>query len=248
MLDLTLVLSYQATGNSYMLSIATINTEELFNQFEVLYKTNNLPDCHNSFIEDGINNTDLFEQQKIKILFIAKEHNYTGQQNDEAYKEAAYRVWSKQGVYLQFAHRLSEWAYGLLNGFPPYEQLTYEDKHKALQSIAFINVKKASGNSSANPKHICQYIIKSQFLLHQQIEDIVPTLIVCCFRYDHYVELLFGNKMVRTGSSAYSIGTWKGIDVINFYHPSARKNKKLLYEQLEEAYTQLVFNSVKSSA
>lgn len=223
-----------------------MDSETIFDQFKTLYRAQNLPHFDNPFIKDGINNPDLFAKQQVKVLFIAKEHNYIGQPNDETYA-ADYRVWANQGVYLQFANRLSEWGYGLLNGFPPYEGLTYDDKHEALKSIAFINVKKASGNASANTEHICQYIISSQSLLQQQIASIAPTLIVCCFRCDFYVELLFDNKMVRTASNLYSIGKWNGVDIINFYHPSSRKKKLELYKLLEEAYTQVQADRIKVS-
>lgn len=224
--------------NHTLLYIAKMNAEELFDQFEVRYKSQNLPDCHNRFIKDGVISHDFFSKQATKILFIAKEHNYIGQHDDKGYK-ADYRLWWQEGVYLKFANRISEWAYGLINGFPLYEQLAYEDRRKALKSIAFINVKKVSGNALPNYKHICQYIINSHDLLHQQITGIAPTLIICCFRQDHYVKLLFDNKMIRSASNIYSLGQWNNIDVINFYHPSARKNKKFLYEQLTEAYRQL---------
>ncbi|MFD2937863.1 hypothetical protein [Spirosoma flavum] len=216
-----------------------MDIEAPFDQFKTLYKDKKLSDYDKPFIKDGVNNPDLFAKQKTKVLFIAKEHNYIGDHDDQTYA-ADYRVWSKQGIYLQFAHRLSEWAYGLMNNFPPYEQLTNKNKHEALQSIAFINVKKASGNASANPEHICQYIIASQSLLHQQITTISPTLIVCCFRYDYYVEILFDIKMKRANSNAYSLGKWDNMDIINFYHPSARKNKKVLYQQLAEAYQHII--------
>ncbi|MFD2937867.1 hypothetical protein [Spirosoma flavum] len=131
-----------------------MDTEALFDQFKAFHKTQSLSDSQNHFIKDGVNNPDLFGKQKTKILFIAKEHNYIGLPDDQSYA-CDYRVWSKQGIYLRFAHRLSEWAYGLMNNFPPYEQLTNKNKHEALQSITFINVKKASGSASANPEHIC---------------------------------------------------------------------------------------------
>jgi hypothetical protein len=219
--------------------------ETLFAQFKDLYKLRNLHDCQNEFIRDGVIDPVLFDSQKNKTLFIAKEHNYLGNITGKPYTEGDYRIWWNQHVHLQFSHRISEWAYGILNGFPEgIEQLSYEQKHLALRSIAFINVKKASGNSKADLNVVSQYITESRDLLHQQINSISPNLIVCCFRQDHYVESLFQLKMERAESGAYSYGNWDGIPVINFYHPSSRKKKKFLYEQLQIAVAQVMPKAV----
>lgn len=208
----------------------------LFSQLRELYIAKNLPDCEKKFVKDGIIDPTLFAEQPIKILFIAKEHNYLGGYGEET-DQADYRVWWNCHVHLQFSHRISEWAYGILNNFPSgYDQLSYDQKHQALRSVAFINVKKASGNASANPEIICQYINESRELLLQQIKEIAPDLIIGCFRHDYYIELLFGNKLTRATSNAYSYGRSNdGIKIINFYHPSSRKNKLFLYTNLGEA-------------
>jgi hypothetical protein len=216
-----------------------MDTDAIFTQFEELYRLKNLHGCYNPFIKDGIIDHFRFNSQHTKILFIAKEHNYLGTLDQKDYK-ADYREWWNLHVHLQFSHRISEWAYGILNSFDiDYEQLNYEQKHEALRSIAFINVKKVSGNSSSNPKVICDYIIQSRELLHQQITEISPTLIICCFRHDYYTEHLFGLKLTRSVTNAFSYGKWNNINVINFYHPSSRKNKQLLYGLIEEAVSRV---------
>ncbi|GAB3280316.1 hypothetical protein GCM10027347_55440 [Larkinella harenae] len=212
-----------------------MNNESIFTQFQELYKNNNLPDCDHQFVKDGIIDPVLYENQPIKILFIAKEHNYQ-KGHDYVNNHADYRKWMQSVMLFQFAHRLGEWAYGIQNDFPDcIDQVSNEDKHRALKSVAFINVKKASGTAIANWRHIHQYITESRSLLHQQINQINPTLIIGCFRYKSYLESLLGMPLKESASKSYSIGHWNGIDVINFWHPSSRKSKRFLYDQLKEA-------------
>lgn len=212
-----------------------MDTESIFTQFQELYRAKKLPDCENQFVKDGIINPVLYASQPERILFIAKEHNRR-EQHDYENNYADYREWIKDVMYLQFAHRLGDWSYGILNKFPDnMDQVSHDERHTALKSVAFINVKKASGTATANPHHIGQYIVESRDLLHRQIQQINPTLIVCCFRYDGYINHLFDQALVRAKSNAYSVGKWNGIKVINFWHPSSRKSKQFLYEQLKEA-------------
>lgn len=212
-----------------------MKVEEQFLEFENLYKELALPDCDRRFIKDGVIEPSLFNKQTKRLLFIAKEHNYASENFDPTYA-ADYRVWCQQHVHLQFAHRVSEWAYGILNEFiGDFDEITYDQKHQALKSIAFINVKKSSGRANANSEVITAYIEHSRNLLLKQIADISPSMIVCCFRYDNYPQQLFGIKMERPASNLYSYGTWSGVKIINFYHPSSRKNKRSLYQSLAQA-------------
>lgn len=206
-------------------------------QLKSLYKSLKLVDCDRRYIKDGIIDPALFGRQVKKLLFIAKEHNYVTEVFDPNYA-ADYRIWCKQHVHLQFAHRLSEWAFGILNDFPEkFEDITYDQKHLALRSIAFINVKKSSGGAAANSEVIKAYINHSRHLLLCQIAEINPSIIICCFRYDNYPQQLFGIPMTRPISNTFSYGTWEGTTVINFYHPSSRKKKRYLYQLLCQAIT-----------
>ena len=202
----------------------------LMDEFKKLYEQKGLTDSENGFIIDGIIDEAKYKFQKNKVLFIAKEHNHI---NDN-YKEGSYIEWWKTGVRYNFSHRLSEWAYGILDNFPPYSDITDENKLNAQQSIAFINLKKTYGGASANPVVLATYVEKSRHLLLQQIKEISPTIILCCLRYDYLPKKLFGfTEMIDTGHG-FSYSVWDKKLVINFYHPSSRKNKVDVYQQLEK--------------
>ncbi|PSL27419.1 hypothetical protein [Dyadobacter jiangsuensis] len=216
----------------------------LFDQFSALYTSEKLGDHDRPIIKDGIIHAPTFEKQSKRILFIAKEHNL-GTDGGSPDFAADYGVWWQNYVYKRFAHRLSEWAYGILNDFPEdFHSISKEERLEALRSIALINVKKSSGTAAANAAIIAAYIAKSKALLQQQIMEIRPTLIVCCFRYDNYPNDLFGEtdkilgqkiEMKKHSSNLYSRGLWNGLPVINFFHPSARKSKQFLYTELANA-------------
>lgn len=228
---------FNRTG-SVLASLPMNSNDAIFEEFKELYRAKELPDWQKVFIKDGVIHPAAFAGQRHRVLFIAKEHNYLGGKEDTNYK-ADYREWWKEHIHLLFSHRISEWAYGLLNDFSTgLETLSYAEKHSALQSIAFINVKKSSGGATANKQTILAYISESRELLHRQIQGIAPTLIISCFRHDYYTEHLFANNMKRV-SAAYSLGSWNGIPVITYYHPSSRKNKKQLYTDLARAFEQI---------
>lgn len=225
-----------------------MNDSPLLTQFADLYKAKGLVDCENQFVEDGIINSDSYSKQAARILFIAKEHNDLNPDvSDEVYKPS-YSKWWNHHVHLQFSHRIGEWAYGVLNDFPAYDKIEYQQKHDALKSIAFINVKKTSGGAAANSDLINSYIVNSRELLHRQIDEISPTIIIGCFRYNWYVEQLFGFEMKDSTPNGFGFNTWKGIRVINFYHPSSRKNKFGLYTQLAEAVKYVAVKSFENQA
>ncbi len=211
----------------------------IFDKFKTLYQQEPyLPDYQELFIIDGIIDPELFAAKSERILFIAKEHNLLKKPEDEKPYAADYTEWWKLGVNYLFSHRISEWTQGILNNFTAnYEDITLDHKKLALRSVAFINVKKSGGKASANPEVISKYIVASQQLLHEQIREINPTMIICYFRYDYLPNQLFDGALTNTNAVTFSYGKWEDIDLINFYHPSSRKRSKWLYDEVGKAFT-----------
>ncbi|MBK8291470.1 MAG: hypothetical protein IPK96_11605 [Flammeovirgaceae bacterium] len=85
------------------------------------------------FKKDGILNEDFFISPR--ILFICKEPN------DKDLNEGDYRKWWEKGLAFRFGLRLGEWAYGLINNFPAYEEFSTPQAHEAFMKTAFMNVK-----------------------------------------------------------------------------------------------------------
>jgi len=96
-------------------------------------------------IIDGIIDDDkyrLCQKNKKGILFIAKEVNA---KKGESWD---FTEWWNEEIKYVFSHRIATWAYGLVCGFPPYEE-ALKHKTQAIKSIAFININKKSGGGGA---------------------------------------------------------------------------------------------------
>jgi hypothetical protein len=149
----------------------------IFDTFRDLYKCHtNLADCSGVFIKDGIINIESFKNSRERTLFISKEHNLHKKYGPNNYA-ADYRIWWAEHVHLAFSVRISEWAFGIESRFSvPLDAINNFQRKKALQSIAFLNVKKTAGRATADSKTISGYIDVSQKLLQRQIIEIDPTL------------------------------------------------------------------------
>lgn len=214
--------------------------DSIFQEFADLYKKENLPDCDHGIIMDGITDRNKYESQAHRILFICKEHNRL----NDSYDTGDVRVWWSKlpNVRYVFSHRISEWAYGIANDFPAHEQIVHTDKEQALTQIAFINIKKTWGDANAESDVLWKYVKASKDLLQKQIAEIDPTIIITCFRYDYLTKLLFDFDTMPITPHGFSYGKWNGRLVINYFHPSARKNKQVLYDTLKEVVTYSLSN------
>ncbi|OJV16214.1 MAG: hypothetical protein BGO21_00745 [Dyadobacter sp. 50-39] len=209
----------------------------ILDEIKKFYSESKLVGSTNYFVRDGIINEPLYRHQKKRVLFVAKEHNIIPKGQYQERPDDGYVEWWNEHVHLQFSHRIAEWAFGIQNGFPSFSHtLDYQLKHEALKSIAFINVKKSGGSSISDMDVISEYIEQTRDLLLRQILEIDPTHIVTCFRSDRLAEQLLNITLQRPSHGAFGYGMWKETQVVNFFHPSSRKNKKFLYDQLAEAF------------
>ncbi len=99
-----------------MTKTKTEQLNELFGEWEAAN-----PDYHGKFICDGIINEDIYNRTNPKVLFIAKEAN-----QDDAPEEGDFREWWANDIRHPFTYRLAEWAFGILNDFPPFEEIHFD--------------------------------------------------------------------------------------------------------------------------
>ena len=170
---------------------------------------------------DGIVCEERYENTNPKILFIAKEPNHPEGPGFD------FREWWNEEVWGGFSIRLCEWAYGILNGFPPlaqFDEKTDEYKLDIMRSIAFMNLKKAGGGNQADPQEIRRFTERDQDFLRRQIEIIDPDVIVGGIGDSSLWGVLFPG--VEFQSSGFDIGVAyvavneRKVLVIDFYHPS----------------------------
>jgi hypothetical protein len=108
--------------------------------------------------QDGIVDKQKYRISKEKILFVLKEtYECVGHVN-KFIKEPKGNTW-KVGL----------WAVGLLNGFPPFEEINNDDeaKKEALLSVAWINLKKVTGGNVSDERIINAYAFTDRRLLRK---------------------------------------------------------------------------------
>lgn len=199
---------------------------------EILERYKSISNNDDFCIKDGIINEKIFEKQETKILFVCKEHNkldldYTGSHLDA-------RIWMDRLVNYNFSNRLAEWAYGILNNFPPFEESQNEDlKLDSLRSVAFLNLKKKAGSSVTKNKEIGEFIYPTKDLLKKQIDFINPDLIIFCTDWVGFAEWILEIKLSQK-IHGVEYGLYGMAKVINFGHPSSRGPKESLYYWLKE--------------
>lgn len=195
-----------------------------------------------NFVKDGIINEELFDEARIKILFITKEPN------DPKKEGTDFREWWNKEVYYGFSYRISEWAYGILNNFPKYDSIWPKNDDsiakKAIQSIAFMNVKKSGGTGSSDKNTINKYIERDKEFIDRQIEIIDPEVIIIGMSWASTVDLLFPDLKWTKSGYAINLARFKKSKVIDFYHPSARNGVAASYSLLQNVIRSRTFKNL----
>ncbi len=185
-----------------------------------------------SICKDGILNEVKFQNVKPKVLFILKEVN--------DFKEGDLREMLKDGPVWQMWHTIARWAAGIINDFPPYNEIDNSESLKEnLSKIAAINLKKASGGASANLSKINAYAHLDKNLLREQIKMIRPDIIIACGTFDILIWLL--NIDVKKVDNPYEEPVYdeeRNIWVIPWRHPG-RANNEETYEELKKLIAEI---------
>ncbi len=171
------------------------------------------------FHEDGIINEPLFQNAPYKILFIAKEPNNPEKEGFD------YREWWKEEIRYTFSYRIAEWSFGILNDFPEYDEIWEHEElpQKALQQIAFMNIKKSGGGGNSTLEIMMNFVtdINLAFLINE-IEIIEPEIIILGISWLELRDRLFPKiEFIRSGYGI-EIGKFNNAKIIDFYHPSSR--------------------------
>lgn len=213
----------------------TQKLNELFHRWQTEY-----PEYQGKFASDGIINETLYNNQKLRLLFIAKEPNDPEQNGGD------FRNWWSEEVKFSFSHRICEWAFGLLNSFPPLNALSYDNKERVqiLNSIAFMNLKKIGGGSGADHEVIKEVVSRERLLLSEEIEIIKPHIIVGGLGNSELWEPLFpGIKFEDTGFDI-KVARYNSYKIIDYYHPSYRVPRAMNYSLLGRVYESKVFQQL----
>ena len=202
--------------------------------------------CSNVF-RDGILCEEDFDAASLRVLCVAKEVNWHKGGN---MRFAWVKNLCQSGQ--RFEPPLSRWAYGILNGFPPFKDM---DKDKggrlaAFKSIAIVNVKKTSGRSTSNPKVITDFAELWQEELRKQIEIIAPDVIISGNVPSAALTTLFcGLELKPSGcfkpprdKTPVRVGRWHNCKIIDFRHPSRAPHRA--YNVLRDVFKSPAFKAL----
>lgn len=189
-----------------------------------------IPAYQGFFHKDGVINEFLFQNAPYKILFIAKEPNNPEKEGFD------FREWWKEEIKYTFSYRIAEWSFGILNDFPEYDKIWDHEElpKKALQQIAFMNIKKSGGRGNSNLEMIMNFVndINMAFL-SKEIEIIEPEIIILGISWLELRESLFPKiDFIRSGYGI-EIGKYNSAKIIDFYHPSSRTAPAAAYSLLQ---------------
>lgn len=202
----------------------TDQLNRLFDEWE-----KNVPEYKGKFVRDGIINEQLYQTTSLKILFIMKEPN------DPKQEAWDFRDWWKEKIKYAFSYRIGEWSYGLLNNFPPYDDIwTNPDSvHKAIQQIAIMNIKKSGGAGNSEYERMLDHLKLNFDYLEKQVQIISPDIIITGLTWKELRNGLFNEvKWINSGYDV-AIGKQMNRKIIDFYHPSSRIAPAASYSLLQ---------------
>lgn len=201
----------------------------------------------NHIVYDGIVNEDEFTKSGLKVLWILKEVN-SPDDTDWNMRDTLANLKNENGKGLKHG-----WAstftpivyttYGIFNNLD-WDHIDYLCKDPSiidvLNKVAYINVKKVPGNSSANFKEIKDYYKKNKEAIHEQVEIINPEVIIFGNTFEFFEEDffdMFGQLNKDTSSdSLYKYYNEKYL-LLWAYHP----NNRML---TQKEYCNFIINSV----
>jgi len=202
-----------------------MTTEDIWHRWRASYQT----DEAKSLVEDGVGDEVGYRSSQPRLLVVLKETNRRGGKydgvklTDQLRKGAKYTVW----------HRVAEWAAGFHHGFPPYSEVAQQSvKDEALRGIAAINLKKIPGTATASSTTIDAYAFRDRLLLREQLDELDPTVILCCGTFNPMCWLL--ESRISSEMGLHKVVTIdNGAKLIKWDHPSRRgRNKREWYADL----------------
>jgi len=99
----------------------------------------------NRFHPDGIIHEASFKETGAKLCFLMKEPNNPDNAGEGGNFDFR-KWWKDEPIYGTFSSRVAEWACGVLDGFPPYDDIwngtAPRTPQNALRAIALVNLNK----------------------------------------------------------------------------------------------------------
>lgn len=205
------------------------------NEIKELAKSFNKPP-----IFDGIVNKEEYQNSKVKIMWILKDANSTGEAESYDLRDAINNLKTEYGIRKGWEKTFSNIIYvtaGILNQ-KKWDDIPFpkDDPEivNVLKQIAYINIKKVGGGSQSVDSELQEHFEKSKKLLISQIEEFNPDVVIFGNTYRFFENKLGLNQMNIFGTCHATAK--KNRIYINAYHPNARISGKDYFEDIITAY------------
>jgi len=187
----------------------------------------------NNIVYDGIIDENEFDNSELKILWILKEVN-SPDDSDWDMRDALADLKNENGKGLKYG-----WAntftpivyttYGLFNNIDWDNMGNFYENPEIidiLRKVAYINVKKVPGNSSANYNEIKKFYKNNKEAIHEQVQMINPKVLIFGNTLDYFDDDffdLFGKlEEDKTSNSLHKFFNDNYL-LLYAYHPNNRK-------------------------
>lgn len=219
----------------------TVESDNIYNSTD---KKNKKKDV---LIMDGIVNPAIWFDQDVRPLFVLKEAYDSSNNTKKPWNEinsfvdgsekeiTRNKTWSK----------LCSWAYDIFGKEKPKKFYWNDD---VLKRIAVINIKKYGGQNPSDNKDLLDHATRHSELVFRQIELIKPTVIVCGYTGWLLDEVWKSEKKgkLRNGSKKRVQNvciSGRNVVLIDFWHPTCRKDRKREWEADMNDYHEQSFQS-----
>jgi hypothetical protein len=200
-------------------------------------------------IFDGVVSEQDYLNSKVKILWILKDPNSTGEDGAWDMREhIKNKLKTDKGILKGWSPTFKKIIYvtnGILNNLTWNDELRHPSSKPEvideLKKIAYINIKKTGGRSVANENEIKEYYNFSKNLLFEQIQEFKPDIIIFGGTYIFFKEDLKLGKLENFGSCE----AVKQNDrlYINAYHPMFTIEEETYFNDILKAVNHFKLNA-----
>jgi hypothetical protein len=191
-------------------------------------------------IYDGIVNEEKYIGSEVKLMWVLKDANSTGESETYDLRKAINSLKRDYGVRKGWEKTFNNIIYvtnGILKN-TEWENIPYPrdkpDIVDVLQNIAYINVKKIGGGAKSNDLEVNEHYQKNKELLLEQIDEFNPDVIIFGNTYHYFKDDLKLNQMNVFGTCH---ATAKDNRIyLSAYHPNARMKQKDYFDDIMIAY------------
>lgn len=199
-----------------------------------------------SFCRDGVADWKLYEQSRPRLLYLLKEVNDPRGGMSDLITEVV-----RKGKYGPTFNNLTRWTRGIRNlpGDTPWVsqliEISDDERRLQLASVGVMNIKKSPGGGSTPIGSIQEIARKDAGFLRRQLEIFEPDLTICCGTGTaDAIEVVLGEERkpswrhTSRGIRWFDLG--RGGQVIDYFHPQAHIDARLLHYGIVDAVRELM--------